>query len=160
MESPLFEINLEGTHSVRVPAEVVTPFLEAGHKRVRVKACFENREVTYYAALQKRHGDYFVMLNKGNQKNLGIYPGDYFQMQFYEDTSKYGVEMPEELDAVLSTDMDAQTIFEGFTDGKKRSIIYMISGYKNSQTRIDKSLLLCENLKRGVKDNKALLEII
>ncbi|WP_161991923.1 YdeI/OmpD-associated family protein [Flagellimonas algicola] len=80
-------------------------------------------------------------------------------MQFFEDTSKYGVEMPEELEAVLSTDMDAETIFESFTDGKKRSIIYMISGYKNSQTRIDKSLLLCENLKRGVKDNKALLEV-
>ncbi|WP_161991922.1 hypothetical protein [Flagellimonas algicola] len=51
MESPVFEVSLEGTHSVRVPKEIVTPFLEAGHKRVKVKAFFENKEVTYYAAL-------------------------------------------------------------------------------------------------------------
>ncbi|WP_420400125.1 YdeI/OmpD-associated family protein [Flagellimonas sp.] len=158
MESPVFEVSLESTHSVRVPTEVVAPFLEAGHKRVKVKAFFENKEAVYYAALQKRIGAYFVMFNKGNQKNLGVYPGDYFQMQFFEDTSKYGVEMPEELEAVLSTDMDAETVFESFTDGKKRSLIYMISGYKNSQTRIDKSLLLCENLKRGIRDNKLLLK--
>ena len=62
---------------------------------------------------------------------------------------KYGVEMPEELDAVFKTDHEAFTIFEGFTAGKKRSIIYTIIRIKNSQSRIDKALIMCDNLKRG-----------
>lgn len=158
MKSPIFEVTLEGTHSIRIPMEIIVPFLENGHKRVQVKARFENREVVFYAAMQKRNEAYFVMFNKGNQKYLGVYPGDFFQMQFFEDTSEHGVDMPEELEAVLSTDLEAQEIFESFTDGKKRGIIYMIAGYKNSQTRIDKALFICENLKRGIRDNKTLLK--
>ena len=97
------------------------------------------------------------MSGKKNQKALGVFPNDYFTLQFFEDTTKYGVELPEELEAVLISDYDAFQIFESFTEGKKRGIIYSISRYKTSQTRIDKSLLLCENLKRGIRDNSALL---
>ena len=99
-----------------------------------------------------------MMFGKRYQKELGVFPNDYFQLQFFEDTSKYGVEMPEELDAVFLSDYDAFTIFESFTPGKKRGIIYMIARYKNSQTRIDKSLLLCENLKKGIRDPRMLLK--
>ncbi|WP_258848503.1 hypothetical protein [Polaribacter sp. WD7] len=40
-------------------------------------------------------------------------------MQLFEDTSKYGVDMPEEHEAVLMSDYDAYCIFESFTAGKK-----------------------------------------
>lgn len=99
-----------------------------------------------------------MMFSKRHQKELGIFPNDYFQLQFFEDDSKYGVNMPEELKDVLSSDHEAFQIFESFTDGKKRSIIYMISRYKVAQTRIDKSLLVCENLKRGIRHNHELLK--
>jgi len=72
-------------------------------------------------------------------------------LQFFEDTTKYGVEMPEELNAVLLSDYEAFEIFESLTAGKKRGIIYAIARYKNSQTKIDKALLMCENLKKGVR---------
>ncbi|QBA64481.1 YdeI/OmpD-associated family protein [Muriicola soli] len=79
-------------------------------------------------------------------------------IQLSENLTPYGVEMPEELQAVLQSDEDANAIFEGFTDGKKRSIIYMILRFKNSQTRIDKSILLCENLKKGINKPADLLK--
>lgn len=158
MKSPTFEVHIQGTHSIAVPEEIYGPFLEHGHKRVKVQATFEEKSLEFFAALQKRNGAVYIMFSKNKQKELGLFPNDYFQLQFFEDTSKYGVDMPEELEAVLTSDYDAWTLFESFTDGKKRGIIYMIVRYKNPQTRIDKSILLCENLKRGVRDNKELLK--
>ena len=98
------------------------------------------------------------MFSKNNQKQLGIFPNDYFQLQFFEDASKYGVEVPEEFEAVMLSDYDAYQIFEAFTKGKQRGLIYGITRYKSSQKRIDKTLLLCENLKHGIRDNKELFK--
>jgi hypothetical protein len=99
-----------------------------------------------------------MMFGKRYQKELGIFPNDYFQLQFFEDDSKYGVDVPEELDAVLLSDYEAYEIFETLTPGKQRGLIYAIARYKNSQTRIDKSILICENLKRGVRNPMELLK--
>lgn len=98
-----------------------------------------------------------MMFGKRYQKELGVFPNDYFQLQFFEDKSKYGVEVPEELEEVFLTDQEALKIFETLTDGLKRGLIYAIARYKTSQTRIDKSLTLCENLKRGVNDPRQML---
>ncbi|MEM9649205.1 MAG: YdeI/OmpD-associated family protein, partial [Bacteroidota bacterium] len=157
MESRPFEVAVQGSHSIPIPMEIATPFLEKGHRRVKVKATFEGKFIEFFAALQKRKELVFIMFSKNHQKTLGIFPNDYFRLQFFEDNSKYGADMPEELEAVLSSDYEAYQIFESLTAGKKRGIIYMIIRYKNPQTRIDKSLLLCENLKRGIRDNKVLL---
>jgi hypothetical protein len=127
-------------------------------KRVKVKASFDMKELDFHAAFQKRNGDYYMMFGKRYQKELGIFPNDYFQLQFFEDDSKYGVAMPEEFDAVLLSDYDACQIFETLTPGKQRNLIYAILRYKNSQTRIDKSILICENLKRGVRNPMEMLK--
>ena len=161
MKSKVFEIAITGKYySLLLPEEVILPFLEKNLKRVKVKATFKGKEISFHGALQKRNGNYYMMFGKRYQKELGIFPNDYFQMQFFEDTSKYGVEMPEELDAVLLSDYDAFEIFETLTDGTKRGLIYTIIRYKNVQTRIDKSLILCENLKRGIRDRRKLFSPI
>lgn len=159
MKSPIFEISITGNYySLLLPDHIIAPFLSKNLIRVKVKATFKDKKVNFHGAIQKRNSKYYMMFSKRYQKELGIFPNDYFQLQFFEDTSKYGVDMPEELDAVLLSDIDAYTIFESFTAGKKRGIIYMIARYKSSQTKIDKSLLLCENLKRGIRDNLMLLK--
>lgn len=163
MKSPVFEVSLDGTHSgvhsIIIPAEIAEPFLTSKNKRVKVEADFEDKKVTLYSALQKdKSGNVRITFNKKLQKELGIYPSDYFRLQFFKDRSKYGVDMPEELEAVLLSDDEAFKIFESFTPGKQRSIIYSIIRYKNSQTKIDKALILTENLKRGIHDSKLFLK--
>lgn len=145
-------------HSIIVPDEVALFFIDNGHKRVKVTASFEEKQISFYAALQKYHNNYHMMFSKAKQADLGVFQNDYIKLQLFEDDSQYGVEIPEELEAVLSSDYYAYEIFEALTAGKKRSLIYMISRYKNSQTRIDKSLILTENLKRGIRDYKLLLK--
>ena len=158
MKSDLFEVAITGMHNIQIPDKIAQPFLEAKQKRVRVEASFERQTLEFHAALQKRNNAYYIMFSKANQKTLGIFPNDYFQLQLFRDDTKYGVRMPEELEAVLMSDYEAFQVFESFTAGRKRGIIYMISRFKNSQTRINKSLALCENLKRGIKDPKLLFK--
>lgn len=159
MQSKPFEISITGSYySLLLPEDIIAPFLEKKLKRVKVKATFEGKELNFHGAIQKRNGSHYMMFGKRYQKELGIFPNDYFQLQFFEDDSKYGVEMPEELNAVFLSDYEAFQVFESLTPGKKRGIIYMIIRYKNSQTRIDKSIMLCENLKRGIRNHIDMLK--
>ncbi|MGD1945486.1 MAG: YdeI/OmpD-associated family protein [Croceivirga sp.] len=158
LKSEIFEIVVQGTHNLIIPNNIAQPFIEAGHSRVKVKATFTDRSITFFAALRRYHGQFTMMFSKNKQKALGLLPEDYFQLQFFEDNSKYGVDVPEEFEAVMLTDYDAYQIFESFTKGKQRGIIYMITRFKNAQKKIDKTLILCENLKRGIRDNKDLLK--
>jgi len=159
LKSRPFEITVTGSYySLLLPEDIVQPFLEKKIHRVRVTATYEGKELHFHAAIQKRNDNYYMMFGKRYQKELGIFPNDYFQLQLFEDDSKYGVEMPEEMEAVLSSDPEAQQIFESFTAGKKRGLIYFIARYKNTQMRIDKSILICENLKRGIRDSRDLVK--
>ena len=158
LESKPFEVCITNTNVIVLPDTEVLPFVQKGYKRVRVEANFEKASLVFYSSLQKRKELFFIRFGKSNQKKLGVFPNDYFQIQLFEDISEYGVEMPEELQIVLQEDHEVQSIFRHFTPGKKRSIIYMISKYRTSQTRIDKSILLCKNLKMGIRDVQELLK--
>ena len=160
MKSPIFEVAISGTHNISIPDKMAVPFIEAGKSRVQVKATFEDRSISFHAALRKYQGHYVMMFSKSKQKELQLLPNDQFQLQLFEDTSTYGVEVPEEFEAVLSSDLEAFKIFESFTKGKQRGIIYMITRFKDSQRKIDKTLILCENLKRGIRENKELLKAL
>ncbi len=158
MESPAFEVTISGMHALSLPPSIVKPFLEKGHSRVKVVATHGEHSISFHGAIQRRGEGFFMMFGKQNQKSLGVFPNDYFQLQLFEDTSKYGVEMPEEFQVVLESDPEAMEHFDSLTDGRKRGLIYSILRYKNSQTRIDKALILSENLKRGVRDPRELFK--
>ena len=154
MKSRKFEIGLLNKYHLFIPKDIFEPFAKAKQSRVKVKAFHNGKAIEFYAAIKKdkNSGDYSMMFGKRNQKELGVFLNDYFEMQLFEDTSKYGVDVPEELDAVLLSDYDAYKIFESLTPGKQRSIIYTIIRISNSQSRIDKSIIMCDNLKRGIKN--------
>ena len=152
MTSESFEVGLLDQYHLYIPTYIFQPFADLGHSRVKVKASYKGTAIEFYAAIKKdkTSGDYRMMFSKRYQKELGVFQNDYFELQVFEDTSKYGVEMPEELEAIFFSDYDAYQIFESFTKGKQRSIIYSIVRTKSLQSRVDKALLLCDNLKRGV----------
>ncbi|MGV6831599.1 MAG: YdeI/OmpD-associated family protein [bacterium] len=129
--------------------------LQSKNKRLQILIEFEDKKLQYKGGLlfTNKHGHY-IYLSKSKQKELGIFPTDYFNVQITVDTSKYGAPTCEEFEAVFYSDPEAMHYFNKLTDGKKRSILFAIARYKNSQTRIDKALLVSDNLKRGVKDPK------
>jgi len=159
-KSEVFSIGLLDKYHLYVPAEIVEQFPKEKRARFRVKFQHQDKSLEVYAALRKdkNRGDYRMMFSNGNQKKLNLFQNDYFEMQLFEDTSKYGVDMPEELEEVFKFDPEAFQIFESLTDGKKRSIIYYIKRIKNTQSRVDKALILCDNLKLGIIDQKLLFK--
>ena len=161
MKSKKFEIGLLDQYHLYIPFDIFEPFANEKKNRVKVKAWHMEKSIEIYAAIKKdsKSGDYCMMFSKNNQKDLGVFQNDYFEIQIFEDTSKYGVEMPEELDAVFLSDYDAFQIFESLTAGKKRSIIYTIIRIKNSQSRIDKAINMCDNLKRGITNPMELFKV-
>lgn len=150
-------VRLEGMHSVIIPDQLAQSMLAEGKKRVVVKGRYRDKQVQFHAALQKIKGSYRIMFSKNNQKSIGIDPTDSFEVCLLPDTSKYGVEVPEEFTAVLESDPDAAEKFENLTDGLKRSLIYYVKRFKSSQTKIDKTLIIAENLRLGITNGRELV---
>jgi len=131
LKSEVFEIAITGSYySLQLPEAIVIPFLKKQLKRVKATATFEGKELHFHAAIQNRNGNFYMMFGKRYQKELGVFPNDYFQLQLFEDDSKYGVEMPEEMRAVLSSDPQAQQIFESLSDGKKEVLSTLLLAIK------------------------------
>jgi len=159
-KSDWFTVRLLDKFHLFIPSEIVEQFPKEKRSRFKIKFKHQDIRLEVYAALRKdkNTGNYRMMFSKGNQQKLGLHQNDYMYMQLLEDISKYGVEMPEELEEVFKFDLEAFTIFEALTDGKKRSIIYHVKRIKNVQNKVDKSLILCNNLKLGIKDMKLLFK--
>jgi len=159
LKTDQFNVLLIDKMTVYIPKKYALQFYNNGHKRVKVKASSNTATIEFHAALiREKSGQFKIYFSKAKQNELDVSFNDYFKIQLFEDTSKYGVELSEEFEAVLLSDYDAYTIFEALTAGKQRSIIYAIARYKSSQTRIDKALLLTKNLKRGITDPKLWLK--
>lgn len=150
-------VQIEGMHSVIIPDNLAQSMLADGKNRVVVHGRYQDHQLHFHAALQKIKGLYRIMFSKKNQKALKLEPNSVFEIMLAPDQSKYGVEMPEELTAVLQSDPRSLERFEQLSDGLKRSLIYYVRRYKTSQTRIDKSLIIANNLNLGVTDGRDLV---
>ena len=142
LTSRRFPVHIEGTHAVVIPDEIGDVFAKADHKRVQIKAFFEGKEFEFHGKLHRYQERYVISFGKRYQKELGVFPSDFFELQLLEDISKYGVEVPKSLQAVMDSDSEGLTFFEDLTDGKKRSLIYHISRFKSEQTQINKALII------------------
>lgn len=159
LKSEKIEVSLRNPMQIVIPEDTLKAFIIRGDKRIRVKAEFENKGLEFHAALKKfDDNSYCIYFSKAKQKELGLFMNDYFRVQFFEDQTKYGVEMPEELEAVFESDPVAFRIFEEFSPGKKRSLIYSILRVKNSDLRINKALNFCKNIKLGVTNQREWLK--
>lgn len=158
LTSNRFTVHIEGTHSVHIPDAIGDAFAKAGHQRIAVKAYFKDRTLDFHCKLHHYKERYLITFGKRNQKALGIYPSDFFELQLFEDQTKYGVEVPEAFQAVLESDPEGAALFEQLTPGRQRGLIYYIARFKRAQTQVDKTLIIFENLKSGIKDPRLLIK--
>ena len=80
------------------------------------------------------------------------------QMELKEDESQFQFEEAEEWNEVLATDPIAKDIFDQLTPGNQRSILYLITRVKSSEKRIERSLHIAEQLKRGIHSAAKLMK--
>lgn len=160
-----FNSTLENFHTklwqfhIPLPDEVVSNWDMKGEKRVVVTL---NNNKTYPAALLKTKAYYFILANKEIKNELHLEEGDSVQVTIVEDKSEYGHHMPEEFQVLLDQDQQGADYFYQLTKGKQRSLVYLVSKVKNSDSKLKKVLAIISHLKKvkGKLDYKLLNEEI
>ena len=150
-----FEGNLWGTH-LEVPDAVVQTFLNSNIKRIK---CSVNGSKPIHCALMSMgNGRWFINVNKAFCKEHYLRVSDKLQVEIEEDSSKYGMEMPIELEEMLNQDLEANIYFEALTPGKQRNLIHFVATIKTSEIRIRRALVVAKHLTshRGQIDFKDL----
>lgn len=153
-----FHNNLWQFHTP-VPEEIALTFIKGDNKRI---LCQLNGLSPYHAALMKSKEYWFVLINKSLRDQLKIGEGEKLSVSIEKDHSEYGHEMPEELQVLLDQDDLGNQYFHALTKGKQRSLVYLVSKVKNSNSRLKKSIAIIEHLKdvKGKLDFKKLNEKI
>ena len=130
-----------------VPERVARKFeVKNGTRRV---VCTANGEFTFQCALLQHSKGFYIGTNKYIRDSLGIKAGDKVTLEVVEDTSKYGLPMPEELQEVLNQDPEGDRVFHLLTPGMQRSMLYSIGRHKDVDRRIHVALVVIEHLKKN-----------
>lgn len=152
-----FNSNLWGHHLV-VLTDVIKPLNLDKQKRV---LCYLNNQMIVHSGLMPTGtGDYYILINKTIRTKLKIKEGSIVSVKLEKDESEFGMEMPEELSALLEQDELGNTFFQALTPGKKRTLIHIVLSKKQTDTRIKFALKIMEHLKlmEGKLDFKSLYE--
>lgn len=128
-----------------VPEAIANIFLEQGSQRV---VCTLNDVMTYQCAIVPyTSGQRVITVNKSILKKLNLSLNNNVQVALEKDESEYGLPMPEELEELLKIDEIGNQYFKALTDGKKRTLLYIIAKPKNSDKRIRYAIAVVEHLK-------------
>jgi hypothetical protein len=144
-------------HFLSLSETDVQPLLASGIKRWICS--IEGLDSFHCAILNSKVEGYYISLNQERIRKLKLPLGGCCTLSLVPDESTYGMPIPPEMAQILEEDPESYVIFEALSDGKKRSLLYWIGGFKNEKTRLHKTLLLFEYLHTaapGTFDFKAL----
>jgi hypothetical protein len=131
-------------HHVVVPSKIVD---KVGGIGTRLMVSINEHKPFHGGMVALGEGATYITINKKRLKEFGVDLGDEVSVTVELDKSKYGMEVPEELEALLEQDEEGARRFGNITPGQQRYIIHYVSQVKSSQKRIDRAIMLINNLK-------------
>lgn len=141
---------------ISLPENMAKSFIDAGTKRI---ICKINRNTELHRAIQSsKDFGYYIMLGKSTLKSANLTIGQSIEVELVKDETAVEALIPEALDAVLKSDFEAYEAFNKLTPGKKRSIMYLVTGVKSEQKQVERALKIMENIKIGITKPKDLLK--
>jgi len=115
--------------------------------KIRVRAeGFINGVPFNLAPQSQKLGPKYFMINKDLKKKI-LSAGNDEVLVIFEWIDANILELPEELEVVLSHDEDFKARFDTFTVGKQRSLAYYVKSAKSVDTRIKRALELAFKVK-------------
>ena len=138
--------HLLNVHYITVASNVVAKL--GGTMNVRLLCAINNAAAFQCGLVALGEGAAYISINNKRIKQLGLKEGDIVHIALEKDISEYGMEMPDALTALLEQDYKGMICFQNLTAGKQRYIIHHISAVKNPQLRVDRAIMLLENLKK------------
>ncbi|HEX6224329.1 MAG TPA: YdeI/OmpD-associated family protein [Chryseolinea sp.] len=116
--------------------------------RIRAKGTMNGKPFAL-APQYKKDGSRFFTVSSKLRQAAKIKIGDKVEVVF-KLVDKDAIEMPEELDAVLSQDEKAKSAWDTLTSGKQRDVIIYVTAVKNIDSRISRALHSLEKVKTGL----------
>ena len=142
-------------HYIWLPSQSVERYIKKDVKRI---ICTINGNHVIHSAIQRsKDGDYYIVIGAKTLSKFGLRNGTEIDIKLAEDKSKYQFKMPEELEEVLSTDLEAYEKFNGLSDGNKRGLISLVLQVKSIDKRIERSLKIADKLKCGIKSPQLIM---
>jgi hypothetical protein len=132
-------------YNIIVPDEVVAHFTAKDVKRF---ICTLNNTERFHCALMHTgDGQRYIIINKDLRKKLGLEVGTPVLAKIEEDTSEFGMEMPEELGELLRQDDEGNAHFRALTPGKQRNLIHMVASVKSPNIKLRRAFVINNHLK-------------
>ena len=139
----MLDSSVYGYH-IPVPEEIGDEFKNTGRRVV----CQFNDTIEHRCALMSSgKATYMITLHKALRKKLRIELGNVLSVAVAKDNSEYGMDLPDELFELWQIDPDTDQVFHSLSKGKQRSLIYLISQGKRSETRAKKAVAILKYLK-------------
>ena len=146
------------TFYLEIPARVVQKI--GGIGKVRL-LCEVNKQITFQCGLMSLpEGKAYISINSKRMKELGVEMGDNVNVTLTEDTSEYGVVVPEELTELFKQDPEGKHRFDLLKPGMQRYILNYVNTVKSPQLRVDKAFTLISNLKNLTLGKETFKEIL
>lgn len=154
-----FNTKMWGHHFI-VPQDITEKYIVESNRRVivRINGSDEMRS----ALMPINKVESFLLVNKKVRTQLGLAEGNEATIEIRKDNSEYGMDMPEELSVLFDQETESKDLFDQLTPGKQRSLIYLVTKVKNTNSRLNKALAIVHHLKEvnGLLDFKMLNETI
>ncbi len=101
---------------------------------------------------------YYILLNKDLIKSLKLQIGDEVKMKLTEDKSKYGADLPEEIEELFYQEPEFDRYFHELSPGKQRGLLHLVNKIKTPSKRVEKAIIISRYLieSRGELDYKEL----
>jgi hypothetical protein len=150
--------HLLDVHYLEVPPDIISQLGGSFSNRL---LCSINNSTAFQAGLVALgNGSAYISINNKRLKQFRLKMGDEIEVSLEKDTSKFGMEVPEELAELLEQDPEGKDRFDKLTPGKQRYIIQYVASVKSSQLRIDRAIFLISNLKRLPIGKESFREIL
>jgi hypothetical protein len=146
------------TFYLEVPATIVKKI--GGIGKVRL-ICEVNKALSFQCGLMSLpEGKAYISINSKRMKELGVEQGDFVDVILTEDTSEFGVDVPEELLELFKQDPEGKRRFDLLKPGMQRYILNHVNTVKSPQLRVDRAFMLIHNLKNLTPGKETFKEIL
>ncbi|MGB0885347.1 MAG: DUF1905 domain-containing protein [Chitinophagales bacterium] len=140
--------SLGWNNRIFVPIEIAEKLIaSASKKNAKRVICNIEKIVEYHCALTPDgNGNYYLMINKEHRKVIEKLQKTELEIELINDTSKYGIALPAEMETLLEQDDIGRQFFEKLTPGKQRSILHIVGKPKSEAIRIKKAITALDYL--------------
>ncbi|MES2764098.1 MAG: DUF1905 domain-containing protein [Bacteroidota bacterium] len=146
------------TFYLEIPATVVKKIGGIGKQRL---ICEVNQQLKFQCGLMSLpEGKAYISINSKRMKELGVGMGDIVAIILTEDTSEYGVDVPEELTELFKQDTEGKRRFDLLKPGMQRYILNHVAVVKSPQLKLERAFTLITNLKHLTPGKETFKEIL